>query len=119
MKILYQFLIILGFTFAGEALHSIIPLPIPAGIYGIILLFAALETRLIRQEQIKQASSFLIEVMPIMFVPAAVGLIDSWGAVGQMWLQYLIATIVSTFVVMWVAGYTTQKIVRRKKNSNR
>ena len=106
MKILYQFLIILGFTFAGEALHSIIPLPIPAGIYGIILLFAALETRLIRQEQ-------------IMFVPAAVGLIDSWGAVGQMWLQYLIATIVSTFVVMWVAGYTTQKIVRRKKNSNR
>lgn len=43
MKFVIQFLIIIGFSFAGEFLHYVIPLPIPASIYGIVLLFIALE----------------------------------------------------------------------------
>ena len=42
MKYLNQFLIIMGFTLAGEALQRLVPLPIPASVYGLVLLFAAL-----------------------------------------------------------------------------
>ena len=52
MKFLIQFLIIIAFSFAGELLHFLLPLPIPASIYGIILLFAALELKWIKVKDI-------------------------------------------------------------------
>ncbi len=115
MKFLIQFLIIIAFSFAGELLHFLLPLPIPASIYGIILLFAALELKLIKVRQIRETSSFLIAIMPVMFIPAAVGLIDSWHAIGNAWLQYTVVTVVSTFVVMGVSGWITQAVIRRGK----
>ncbi len=115
MKFVFQFLIIIIFSFIGEILHYIIPLPIPASIYGIILLFVALQCKLIKVRDIKETSSFLIAVMPIMFIPAAVGLIDSWKAVSQSLIQYIIITVVSTFVVMGVSGLVTQYVIRREK----
>jgi len=115
MKFVFQFLIIIIFSFIGEILHYIIPLPIPASIYGIILLFVALQCKLIKVRDIKETSSFLIAVMPIMFIPAAVGLIDSWKAVSQSLIPYIIITVVSTFVVMGVSGLVTQYVIRKEK----
>ena len=115
MKFLIQFLIIIAFSFAGELLHFLLPLPIPASIYGIILLFAALELKWIKVKDIRETSSFLIAVMPVMFIPAAVGLIDSWQAIGNSWLQYIIVTVVSTFIVMGVSGWITQMVIRKNR----
>lgn len=115
MKFLIQFLIIIAFSFAGELLHFLLPLPIPASIYGIILLFAALELKLIKVKDIRETSGFLIAIMPVMFIPAAVGLIDSWHAIASAWLQYIVVTVVSTFVVMGVSGWITQVVIRRNK----
>ena len=115
MKFLIQFLIIIAFSFAGELLHFLLPLPIPASIYGIILLFVALELKLIKVKDIRETSGFLIAVMPVMFIPAAVGLIDSWQAIASAWLQYIVVTVVSTFVVMGVSGWITQAVIRRNK----
>ena len=108
MKFLIQFLIIIAFSFLGELLHYCLPLPIPASIYGIVALFAALET-----------SGFLIAIMPVMFVPAAVGLIDSWKVIGDSWLQYIVVTVLSTFIVMMVSGYATQLVIRKGKNNKK
>ena len=115
MKYVIQFLIIIAFSFIGELLHYVIPLPIPASIYGIILLFIALQSKVLKVKDIKETSSFLIAVMPIMFVPAAAGLIDSWAAVRDSLLQYIIITVVSTFIVMGVAGKVTQFLIRKEK----
>lgn len=115
MKYLIQFLIIIAFSFLGEVLHFIIPLPIPAGIYGIILLFTALELKWIKVKDIRETSSFLISIMPVMFIPAAVGMIDSWDKISSSWLQYIIITVVSTFVVMGVSGVVTQYTIRKGK----
>lgn len=115
MKFLIQFLIIIAFSFAGELLHFLLPLPIPASIYGIILLFAALELKLIKVKDIRETSGFLIAIMPVMFIPAAVGLVDSWHAIASAWLQYIVVTVVSTFVVMGVSGWITQAVIRRNK----
>ncbi len=119
MKFLIQFLIIIAFSFAGELLHYLLPLPIPASIYGIVLLFVALELKLIKVKHIRETSSFLIAIMPVMFIPAAVGLIDSWQSIASAWLQYIVVTVVSTFVVMGASGWFTQFVIRKKERRRR
>ena len=116
MKYLIQFLIIIAFSFVGELLHYCLPLPIPASIYGIILLFVALEMKWMSVKDIRETSAFLIAVMPVMFIPAAVGLMDSWKSIGSSWLSYIVVTVVSTFVVMGVAGKVTQSVIRARKS---
>lgn len=115
MKYVIQFMIIIGFSFIGEFLHYILPLPIPASIYGIVLLFAALELKILKVNDIREVSSFLIAVMPMMFIPAAVGLVNSWDIISNSLLKYIIVTFVTTFVVMGVSGLVTQFVIRKGK----
>ena len=79
MKYMRQFGIILGVTCAGELMKYFIPLPIPGSIYGLLLMFVLLLTKVIKVENVKDVGEFLIEIMPLMFIPAGVGLMASWG----------------------------------------
>ena len=76
MKYFRQFFLILAVSFLGEILHMVLPLPVPASIYGLVLMLLALVTGIIKIEQVKDTAVFLIEIMPVMFIPAAVGLLD-------------------------------------------
>ena len=115
MKFLRQFLLIILFSLIGELLHALIPLPIPASIYGLVLLFVALMTGLVKLSHVKETAKFLIEIMPIMFVPAGVGLMESWGEFQAMLVPILVILIVSTVLVMGVSGQGTQTIIRLQK----
>ena len=117
MRYVIQLFIIICFSFLGEILHKVLPFPIPASIYGIVLLFLALELKILKVAQIREVSTTLIISMPVMFVPPAVGLISSWENIKDNWAEYLLITFASTFVVMTIAGWTTQWIIlwRRKK----
>ena len=114
LKYIKQFFIIILISFIGELLNTFIPLPIPASIYGIVLMFLALEFKIIPIESVKETGKFLIEIMPIMFVPAAVGLIDSWVILKPSILEYAVITVVTTFVVMAVSGLVTQALMKKK-----
>lgn len=118
MRYVIQLFIIICFSFAGEVLHRVLPFPIPASIYGIILLFLALELKLLKVKQIREVSTTLTISMPVMFVPPAVRLISSWENIRENWLEYIIITFASTFVVMAVAGWTTQRVIQCKKKAN-
>lgn len=115
MKFLKQFGIILFFTFLGEVCKYLIPLPIPAGIYGLLLLLAALMTRVIQLEQVKEVSAFLIEIMPLMFIPASAGILNSWGVLKGICIPISIITVVTTIIVMVVTGRVTQVVIKRDK----
>jgi len=120
MKFISQFGILLFFSFLGELLNRLLPLPIPASIYGIILLFFSLQFKIIPLKAIKETSDFMIEIMPIMFIPAAVGLLAVWDVIRLSWLQYLIITFISTVIVMGASGFITQAFIRhshRKEGS--
>ncbi len=119
MKYIKQFGIILFLSFLGEMLHECLPLPIPASIYGIILLFVCLERKVIAVSAVKEVSSFLIEIMPILFIPAAAGLIDSWQVIKSAWLSYTVITVVSTVAVMAVSGRVVQAVMRMGKKRER
>lgn len=114
MKYVRQFLIILAFSFAGEALRALLPLPVPASVYGLVLLFAGLCLGLVKLEQVKGAAGFLLEIMPILFVPAVVGLMDLWGVLQKVLLPAIVIVLASTLVVMAVTGHTAQWMLRRK-----
>ena len=79
MKILRQFVIILLISFLGELLKAALPLPVPASVWGLILMLAALKTGVLKLSQVSDAAVFLIEIMPVMFIPAGVGLLIAWG----------------------------------------
>ena len=78
MKFLRQFSIILFISFLGEILHMLIPLPVPASVYGLVLMLGALVTGVLKIGQVRETATFLIEIMPVMFIPAGVGLMESW-----------------------------------------
>ena len=81
MKYISQFLIILGFTLAGEALQRLIPVSIPASVYGITLLFIALCLKIVKLEQVKDVGGFLISILPALFVSPAVGILENWNLI--------------------------------------
>lgn len=108
MKYIRQFLIILLFSFIGEVLKFLVPLPIPASIYGLVLMFFALQFKILKVESVKETAKFLVEIMPVMFIPAGVGLLTSWGALQKMLLPVVVITIISTVIVMAAAGKATE-----------
>lgn len=116
MRYLYQFARIMAFCFLGEILHEVLPLPIPASIYGLILLLAALKTGLVKLELVKEVGNFLTGIFPLLFVPAAVGVMELWGELGEMMIPILLAIVPVTILVLASAGRTTQSFSRKKQN---
>ena len=111
MKYIKQFLVIIAISLVGELLHYLLPLPVPASIYGMVIMFAGLMTGLIKLDAVKDAGKFMIEIMPVMFIPAGVGLMASWGVLKP------IITVVTVVTVMAASGRISQTIIRmdRKK----
>lgn len=99
-------------SFLGEGVKALLPLSIPASIYGLVIMFLVLKTGVIRLEQVKDTADFLIEIMPVMFLPAAVGLIDAWGVLEPILVPVLLVTVVTTVLVMAVSGRITQWVIR-------
>ena len=118
MKFLRQFMIILLLSFLGEVLKMFIPLPIPASVYGLVLMLVCLMTGVLKTSQVKDAAFFLIEIMPVMFIPAAAGLIDSWKVLQPLLLPILVITVVITVFVMVVTGKVAQMIAQKRGIKN-
>lgn len=115
MDLLWQFLIILLISLAGELLHFLISLPIPASIYGLVLMLIALCAGLVKVDQVHKVSAFLLEIMSIMFVPPAVGLIVRWADIRQLLLPVVLAATLGTILTMAAAGLVTQALIRRRE----
>ena len=115
MKYVKQFFIILLISFVGELFKYLIPLPIPASIYGLVILFILLETGILKLDAVKETSVFLIEIMPLMFIPAGVGLIESWGTLKPVLLPVCVITVVAIVTVMVATGKLSQWMIRREK----
>ena len=118
MKFIKQFGIILAISFIGEIMNYLIPLPVPASIYGLVLMLLCLHFGIVHIDSVKDSGKFLIEIMPLMFIPAAVGLIESWKTIGSKIGTYLFITVLSTIFVMIVAGHTTQAFIRFSKSKD-
>jgi len=102
--------VILGVSFAGEVLRKLLPLPIPASVYGLCLLLALLCTGVVKADFIRPTANLFIELMPVMFVPATVGVMQSWGVLRTALVPFVIAVTVITAIVMAATGLVVQKL---------
>ena len=118
MKYFKQFGIIIAVSFIGELLNKFVPLPVPASIYGLIIMFVCLKTGIVYLKSVEGAGKFLIEIMPLMFIPAAVGLTESWGVLSPIIVPVAVITVVTTIVVFVISGITAQTVIRRSGRKN-
>ncbi len=115
MKYIGQVGIILAVSFLGELFHTLLPLPVPSSIYGLLLLFSLLQAGIVKLGDVRESGYFLIEIMPMMFIPSAVGLLESWDAFQGMLIPFGIITVITTIAVMVISGRVTQTVIQIRK----
>jgi holin-like protein len=118
MKYLSQFLIIMGFTFAGEALQRLIPVAIPASVWGLALLFLALCLKIVKVEHVKDVGGFLSSLLPVLFVGPTVGIVDHWALIKPQLLAIALLLLASTMLTFGISGGITQ-VLSGKRGGNR
>ena len=115
MKYLTQFFWILLFCALGEVLAAVIPFPIPAAIYGLVLLFLALSLKIIRLEQVSDTAKFLIRVMGVFFVSPVVNILAYWGVIAPNVGAICVIILVTTVLVFAVSGLVTKALLGKEK----
>lgn len=119
MRYLKQFTIILGVCLLGEVLRYVLPLPIPASVYGLVLMLLALMLGAVKLEQVENAADFLISIMSPMFIPAAVALMDQLSTLRAILLPFLVINFVGLLTTFAVTGRVTQFFLKRGKEAKK
>ena len=115
MKIYKQLFWIFLFSLMGEIVSAIIAsfIAIPGSVIGMVLLFIALHTKILRLEQVDEVGTWLTDNMGIFFVPAGVGLMANFGILADTWWQLLMIMVVTTILMMAFVGRIVQFIKRK------
>lgn len=119
MKWMQQFGVIAAVTCAGEILKALLPLPIPGSIYGLVLMLILLMSGILQLHQVKEAAEFLVETMPVMFIPAGVGLVTAWEQLQDILAPVCLITVITTFLVMIVTGKVTDALIAKKQGDEK
>lgn len=119
MKYIKQILIILAFTALGELLAYLIPLPIPAAIYGLVLLLIALCTGLLKPKHIDETARFLVSIMPVLFIAPTVSILSYWGIIAPNLVPIIVIVVVCTVLVFAVSGLVTKALLPKEGGERR
>lgn len=118
MKYVREVLIVIAFTFVGELLNALLPLPVPAGVYGLFLLLIALVSGVIKLEDVETTGNFLLDTMTMMFIPAAVAIMNSVDVLMPVLVPYILIIVISTILVLSVTGLTAQGILKHTESAS-
>ena len=116
MKYIKQLATIIMVCFAGEIIRYIVPLPVPGSIWGLVLMFILLVTGAVKLEKVETVADFLVDCMPIMFVPGGVGLMRSWSTLKSMLPAAVCSIVLVTPFIMVVTGKVTQKMIEKRES---
>ena len=84
------------FVFAGELISYTLPLPIPAGIWGLVLLLVALWTGIVKLRHIEDVANWFLVIIPVLFVVPAVGILEVFGAISWA-APAMIGVVIATY----------------------
>ena len=114
MKILKQSAIIAAVCAAAELIRYLLPLPIPASVYGLILMLIALLTGWLRPEHIETTADFLIAIMPVLFVAPTMALVAQLERFATLGIPILLVGILGTTLVIGLSGRAAQEVGKRE-----
>ncbi|WP_150451726.1 CidA/LrgA family protein [Arenibacter lacus] len=103
--VLYIFL----FLLIGEVIVSLFNLPIAGNIVGMVAIFIALKTKVIKLKDVKPASDQFIKYMVLFFIPYGVGLMTFYDMLKMHWVAIVVSTVLSTILTLYVTGIVLQK----------
>ena len=113
MKLYVQLMIIFSISLIGEGISNIFHLPIPGSIIGLIILFLALQFKWLRLRHVNMVGRFLLANMTILFLPAAVGIMDKFHLIAPYLFPIVLIIFVAIVLNVIVIAFTVQFIKRR------
>ncbi len=105
--------VILLMLMLGNGISILMNGVIPGSVIGMVLLFLALITRIVKPETIRQPATYLIKHMSLFFIPAGVGLMTAWNLIADHWAAIIVSSVLSTIIVLAVVGLVQQKLEKR------
>lgn len=118
LKYIREIVIIFGITMTGEILNAVLPLPVPAGVYGLFILLGLLCSGFIKLPDVSTVGGLLLDLMPLMFIPAATGLINQVDELKAVLFPVVVISVVSTLFVMTVTGKMTELVLKGRKGEH-
>lgn len=118
MKLLREMLLVLAIYFVGEFISKGLHLPLPGNILGMIILLILLCTKVVKVEHVDNISTFLLDHLAFLFIPAGVGVLNAMNVLNGNITKLLIIVVTSTMVIMAVTGtivQTVMKLMNKKK----
>lgn len=110
MNLSMQIAVVFGICLIGQMISSILPFPFPGNIIAMILLFLLLLAKIIKPEQIKDFTGFLLANMAFFFVPAGVSILESYPIMKEHLLEIVLICLIST-IITFLVTFSTVKIV--------
>ena len=113
MKLYVQLMIIFMISLVGEGISSVFHLPVPGSIIGLVLLFLALQFKLLRLRHISMVGNFLLANMTILFLPPAVGIMDKFQVIAPYLLPIILIVLGAIVLNVCVIAVVVQLIKTR------
>jgi len=115
VRIIVQIGILNIYYYIGEGIVSLLHVPLPGSIIGLLLLALSLIFKIIKVEYIQDGAGFLIGVLTLFFIPATVGVIDYPELLSTTGLLIILAVIASTLISIYITGLLTQMIEKKEQ----
>jgi holin-like protein len=113
--IILQVLFIHIFLFLGAAAKAFIPLPIPASMFGLAILFLALCLKIVKLEWVEKGANWLMAELLLFFVPSAVGIVNYDEILSFQGAEIVVLIGISTILVMGMTAWIAEKIMGRRR----
>ncbi|NLN81759.1 MAG: CidA/LrgA family protein [Clostridiales bacterium] len=112
MKLLWQIGILFGVCFAGEGIAKLLPVPFPASVIAMILLFILLISNKRNESRLGESADFFMQNMSFLFIPSGVGIIQVFDSIKGSLLPLVTICIVSTVLTFAVTAYTVSGVIK-------
>lgn len=115
IQIIIQIFILYGFSFIGEMIHRTLHLLIPGNVLGLLLLLLCLSLKLFKLDWIEQGAGFLIAFLPLLFVPAMIGIMNYPSLLSKQGVLLFFIVFISTIMTVVVAGHASQLLEKSRQ----
>ncbi|HIH0081456.1 TPA: antiholin-like murein hydrolase modulator LrgA [Staphylococcus aureus] len=108
----HQVIVIALVLFVSKIIESFMPIPMPASVIGLVLLFVLLCTGAVNLGEVEKVGTTLTNNIGLLFVPAGISVVNSLGVISQAPFLIIGLIIVSTILLLICTGYVTQIIMK-------
>ncbi|MEK5498230.1 antiholin-like murein hydrolase modulator LrgA [Bacillus sp. FSL M8-0077] len=98
--------------FVSNLISMYLPIPMPASVIGLVLLFILLTTKIVKLEHVEQLGSSLTGLISFLFVPSGISVIQSLGVMQEVGVQVVGVIIIATIMLLAATGLFSQLLMQ-------